>query len=256
MKFSPVPVYISAALLMTSLAYAENNSTSQQMMFDKKSDHPSYFVTQKPPVNIPVQSSHPTANMPSPVGIPNQPPNFARPPSFAQPYNQTQIRVQFGDFDVFMQNQDWWRQGYQWRRYNGYIPANAVVGGYEPDRSLYLCQARYNDGVHPGKVVDGRCNITYAGREIPRDFFRILVGNGFHWSRANGYYNNVPMNAVPGGFENGRPLFICQGFYADGVHPGKVVAGNCNIGFAGKEIVLQNYKVLVWGGRFYSGQPN
>lgn len=55
----------------------------------------------------------------------------------------------------------------------------------------------------------------------------------------------VPANAVIGGGDSGRPLPVCRASYQDGVHPGKVWAGNCNIGWGGKEIVLPVFDVLV-----------
>lgn len=126
----------------------------------------------------------------------------------------------------------------------GNIPPHAVVGGQEGRKLLFICQGFYNGSVHPGKVVAGRCNITYGGAEIPRDNFRVLVGEGLGWVTVK--HGRIPPNAVPGGFENGGPLFICHAQYGfRGVHPGKVVAGACNIGYGGQEIVLYNYQILV-----------
>lgn len=45
----------------------------------------------------------------------------------------------------------------------GSIPANAVVGGRENDRDLYVCRASYEGGLHPGKIISGNCN--RLGRE-------------------------------------------------------------------------------------------
>lgn len=120
----------------------------------------------------------------------------------------------------------------------------AVVGGQEGDLILFICQAFYHGGVHPGKVVAGRCNITYAGMEIPRNNFRVLVGEGLDWRTPKP--GRIPRNAVQGGFENGQPLYICHAQYRfHGVHPGKVVDGACNIGYGGREIRLEQYQVLV-----------
>jgi len=53
--------------------------------------------------------------------------------------------------------------------------AGALVGGYEPGRTLYVCRVNYREpitggyldrGFHPGKVVDGKCNFGWGGREI------------------------------------------------------------------------------------------
>jgi len=132
----------------------------------------------------------------------------------------------------------------RWAPYRGVIPRRAISGGYENGHNLAICRTRYRGGIHPGKVVSGNCNITYAGREISQANFRILVGKQrqLHW--ADAIPGRVPRTAVVGGFERGHPLYICHGRYFGGVHPGKVVQGNCNIGYGGREIYLRNYQIL------------
>ena len=58
---------------------------------------------------------------------------------------------------------------------NGYIPARAVEGGYEHNKPLYICQAQFNHGIHPGKVIGHECNISWNGREIAVSRFNVLV---------------------------------------------------------------------------------
>ncbi len=48
----------------------------------------------------------------------------------------------------------------------------------------------------------------------------------------------IPVNAAVGGAEQGQSLYLCRGNYKNGQHPGKVVKGNCNITWGGKEIPL------------------
>lgn len=78
---------------------------------------------------------------------------------------------------------------------------------------------------------------------------------------------NIPANAVQGGQENGTPLYVCRGRHEGGTHSGKIVAGNCNIGYGGSEVVLSDYEMLVgngtWGaarsgyaGAFVAGQES
>jgi hypothetical protein len=40
-------------------------------------------------------------------------------------------------------------------------------------------------------------------------------------------------------------LPVCQVAYKKGIHPGKVVAGKCIIGWGGKEHALRPYEALV-----------
>lgn len=125
------------------------------------------------------------------------------------------------------------------------LPEGAVPGGGEPNNGpLFICRAFYRDGMHPGKIVAGKCNITFGGQEVPMYRYQALVSFApLNWAPSNG--SMIPPNAIPGGYENGRPLFICQAEYHGGMHPGKVVAQMCNIGFAGREIAIPYYNVLV-----------
>lgn len=44
---------------------------------------------------------------------------------------------------------------------------------------------------------------------------------------------------------NGKLNFLCRAEYAGGVHPGIVLANKCNIGYAGKAIVLEKYEIYL-----------
>ena len=130
---------------------------------------------------------------------------------------------------------------------NGYpLPAQAVLGGGEnkPPRMLYVCRASYQGGLHPGKIVDGNCNIGWGGAEIRLPRYQVLVSNThrYRWAPADGSF---PPNTVDGGFDNGQRLYICQANWEGGLHPGKVYGANCNIGYGGKEISLPNYNILL-----------
>lgn len=59
--------------------------------------------------------------------------------------------------------------------------------------------------------------------------------------------NPLPAHAVVGGNQPQFPhtLLICRGEYRGGVHPGKLLAGSCNISWGGNEIRLNHYQVLV-----------
>ncbi len=120
-----------------------------------------------------------------------------------------------------------------------------VIGGQEPGRQLPICRANYNNGTHPGKLVDGRCNISYGGKEIQVGQFQVLVGSGARW--AGGANGSVPQGAFIGGQEPGRQLPVCRAQYNGGIHPGKLVAANCNFGYGGREIEARNYEVLLSG---------
>lgn len=139
---------------------------------------------------------------------------------------------------------------------NGSVPPGAVVGGQEPGRQLYVCRANYQGGVHPGKIVGGNCNIGYGGAEITIPRYEVLTTSEPHrisWVGASG--GRLAPNAVVGGQEPGRQLYVCRASYQGGVHPGKVVGSNCNIGWGGREITLPNYEVMVFAPRVVVQPP-
>ena len=52
--------------------------------------------------------------------------------------------------------------------------ARAYVAGSEHGKPLYLCRAPHEGGVHPGKMLDGKCNIAYADLELELLSFEVF----------------------------------------------------------------------------------
>lgn len=126
----------------------------------------------------------------------------------------------------------------------GYDPS--WVAGHEANGApLYVCRADYQGGVHPGKVVAGNCNIGWGGMEVALQSFEVLVASRLQdpemWK--TGFLPGNP-NFVAGNESTGAPLYVCRAAFRGGVHPGKVVAGNCNIGWGGMEVALRSFEVL------------
>ena len=71
------------------------------------------------------------------------------------------------DFDILV------GQGGQWAPPQPGL-AGAFIAGYERGGPLFLCQAMYSGGLHLGKIYDGKCDISYAGREIPIRRFNVF----------------------------------------------------------------------------------
>lgn len=139
------------------------------------------------------------------------------------------------------------QSGLQWTKYTGTLPSNTVYGGQENGQKLAVCRCTYNGGTHAGKVVDRNCNIGWGGKEIVMSSFEILLNTGaeLSWTSVSG---NMPSSAIIAGYESGKPIYVAKGNYGNGVHPGKVFwAENryiCNIGYGGKEITINEFKVL------------
>ncbi len=145
---------------------------------------------------------------------------------------------------------------------------NANIHGGEP---LYICHAKFkNFGVHPGQYTTKGCRITYAGKSYEEKQFALLTGKGkTSWQSSSAIYrmdqqrqyyqasrpapigifplnSSLPKSSQPicGGHEKSHSLYICRGVYKNQIHVGKVVTGNCNIGFLGKEIYLRGFEIL------------
>ena len=134
------------------------------------------------------------------------------------------------------------RGGVKWAASTGGLPADAFVGGSEGSRKLAVCRAAYKGGTHPGKVVAGKCNIGWGGKEIVLSRFEVMTNKGVTLAWVKG---PSAEGMIIGGSDAGRSLPVCRAAYQGGTHPGKVVAGKCNIGWGGKEIVLSAFEVLV-----------
>ncbi|MBX3708257.1 MAG: DUF3421 domain-containing protein [Gammaproteobacteria bacterium] len=125
------------------------------------------------------------------------------------------------------------------------LPNNAVIGGGQPNppATLFVCRAYHHGGLHPGKLFNGRCNISWGGSEISMSRYEVLVSRSpLHWIPAS--YGRIPPGAIQGGYEQ-TSLFICQANYHGGTHAGKIVGQNCNFGWGGNEITIPFYNVLV-----------
>ncbi|MGK0289669.1 MAG: hypothetical protein ACI86H_001115 [bacterium] len=143
------------------------------------------------------------------------------------------------------------RWGKQWRwatASRGDFPRNAVRGGYERGKTLYICRAFHSGAYHPGKIGSGfsGCNIGWGGREIQKPHYQVLTGKRFYWKYNNRSRYRSGYNNFVAGREKGQPLYICRAYYRGGKHPGKYRSGfrGCNIGWGGREVTVQRFEIL------------
>lgn len=57
----------------------------------------------------------------------------------------------------------------------GSVPPFAIEGGYQHDGPLYICQARYRGGMHPGKLYKEACLIGWGGQEVGVPEYYVLT---------------------------------------------------------------------------------
>jgi DM9 repeat len=64
-----------------------------------------------------------------------------------------------------------------WQRADsGYVPYGAVVSGYSEGYPYFICQARLNDTIRPGKLIPARgCYINYHGQWHVRGSYLVLM---------------------------------------------------------------------------------
>lgn len=131
---------------------------------------------------------------------------------------------------------------------NGAIDRHAMPAGKEADgQTLHVCTARYNNGVHIGKIRPGfqGCHIGYGGKALEITQYNVLAGSG-RWAAASA--GTIPNGAVKGGSESdNRPLYICRASFNGGVLPGKIGRnfGGCNFAYGDREQKSPIYEVLV-----------
>lgn len=123
------------------------------------------------------------------------------------------------------------------------LPNGAVRAGHAPAGDIFICRAQYRDGMHPGKLVGGRCLIGWGGRELDVVPYEVLVMSGGKWQPTSS--GHIPRRAVVGGYTTSGGLLICRSRLPDGVHPGKVFQGECHVGWDGQEMIMDPFEVLV-----------
>ncbi|WP_253377739.1 DUF3421 domain-containing protein [unidentified bacterial endosymbiont] len=134
------------------------------------------------------------------------------------------------------------------------IALDSPVAGYEnkaPGTSkpipLFIIRAKYNGGVHPGKLVYGfGAHIPYDGEEHVCREFELYVGP-VKWVRVNG--RDIPHNAMQAGREaDGRLLYVARAKFPNGLFIGKAgthLRKGCSISYQGKEWDVEDYEVLL-----------
>ncbi|MDP1603603.1 MAG: DUF3421 domain-containing protein [Legionella sp.] len=119
------------------------------------------------------------------------------------------------------------------------------IGNESNGKPLYLCIAKLFNSAQPGKTWEGygQCNVPYGGKEYVLSDFRVPARQFFN---KVSWQNNPGSPIVIGRDSNGSPLFLCQSFFQGSNQPGKTWPGynHCNISFGGREIILNNYRIL------------
>jgi hypothetical protein len=149
------------------------------------------------------------------------------------------------------------------------IPGNALVGGSDydqhlgtvPHQTLYVCRVALRGGLHPGKLLNNNCNVSWGGGGTEYHDFEVatITGGPGHWA---GFDPAHTREMLVGGREStGSPLYVCHANYIhresgplgvfpsdhdSGVHPGKLVNGKCDVEWGSKELALTQYVAVFY----------
>lgn len=139
----------------------------------------------------------------------------------------------------------------QWKYMNsGYkgFYSDQVKGGTSGGTTLYVCKA-----IHKGEYTPGRlsyrhiCSIPWGNKEYFYKEYRVLTGNNWRWVDEE-IYSGRPSNAVPGGTQNGNPLYVCRAVIDAEYTPGKYYpqTGTCYVPWGNLEYrYTKNFDFLV-----------
>ncbi|MCK4608541.1 MAG: DUF3421 domain-containing protein [Gammaproteobacteria bacterium] len=53
-------------------------------------------------------------------------------------------------------------------------PYHPVIGGHERGHPIYICRGIYNNKIHVGKQIAGKCNIGFNGQEVKIPIYEVL----------------------------------------------------------------------------------
>jgi Protein of unknown function (DUF3421) len=115
-------------------------------------------------------------------------------------------------FAVQVSGQDNWRDGN-----DGSVPCkNAIIGGYDGGKAVYIVRANTGVGLLPGKLVSrlGQAYVPYNDKEIRVYNYQVLCASRmtqYSWQKYDGPLTNLGLNWVVGGRSgDGDTLYICK----------------------------------------------
>lgn len=117
----------------------------------------------------------------------------------------------------------------------GFPPNDAFVAGQDVDNTnLYCGRAQHEGHYMPAKVSKHSAWVSWAGREIVKNDYEVLCGNGFDWVSVDNSSTIMPCGAVS--IEPG--VYIGRVLHNGRWTPGKIdTANRCMyIPYGGKEI--------------------
>ncbi|CAG9796770.1 unnamed protein product [Diatraea saccharalis] len=128
------------------------------------------------------------------------------------------------------------------------LPPDALIGGFD-NEPTYIARAYHNNSICPGRFIPSQrvALIPWGFHEHRKQHFEILCGYDAVWVQTSG--NDIPLNAFVAGSSEvgGEPLYIGRAMIDSKLLTGKVhvLYKTCYLPYAGKEIEVNSYEVLV-----------
>lgn len=138
---------------------------------------------------------------------------------------------------------------------------SGVLDIFYDGKKTQICRAKFLTGTHPGLVTSSGCLITYGGYAALIPNYDVLTGKtNTQWRSIDSAtlrnYESIldsssevtlwKQNVIPiqGGFENGKPTYICKANYNNTVKVGKVIDDICDVADGANEISVREFEVL------------
>lgn len=148
------------------------------------------------------------------------------------------------------------RGGIDWVRLSGgALAPSAVAAGRDGNGApLFVCTARHEDALYPGKIRSGfeGCHIGHGGREWVVSTYSVMLASP-NWVRGTSgqvfWGPGIPpqQTAEQAGHAGGQPLFVCRAAHRGSIQVGKIGPGldGCVFPYGGVEVTSTDYEILV-----------
>ncbi|CAB3379165.1 Hypothetical predicted protein [Cloeon dipterum] len=132
------------------------------------------------------------------------------------------------------------------------LPENAFLAGHFSTYPMYVCRAKHDGNLIPGRAVPDLNLTSFAWNQIEirsKEIYQVLIGEDFHWKRFD-FDKQVPDNAVVGGHtQEGKLIFVGKVKYEGLEYIGKIHTQLkcCFVAFASKENSFTDCDILLRG---------
>lgn len=130
----------------------------------------------------------------------------------------------------------------------GQVPADAFVGGKEPQWELYVCRASTASGVVPGKLINGwGCYVADGAQERVAPSYQVLTTPGCKLTWAPAPAGVAPSKSLEASPDGSAAVRVCRASHEGGQHIGFTgwnTNHDCVLSYGGRAHRVGNFEVL------------